>query len=340
MEKINSNLYLHPRTRARVDNSEEQTTVESQYAAVELLRYWTLLRQRWQIIVGLTLIIALSAGLYAKFGMTKLWRAETAISPLSPTETQSQIGGNVLESLGGAGGLGALFGQGDTVTLAMRYVAIMKTYSFTTSLMDRYHLDHLVAAEMGLEPSKLTRWKLYQLISARLSYEFDYKTGNLSVYFLDRDPKEARRILSLYLDSLRDKLRSEEVQSSTAAVVSLQEEIKKTSDSLLQSQLYELLARQLQHAKLAQVQADFAFKMVEPPIVPDQYYRPSARQYAAIAGTVTLFVLCSFFLIHHWLANARAYLVASELTDATSHLSDSPRPREAGASLDQRGPSR
>lgn len=345
METINGKASLRPKARPIIGKIHGQIHGESQDATVELLRYWMLFRQRWLMILGISLAVSLSAGLFAKFGMGHYWRAEALITPVSASETQSQMGGGagILESLGGGSGLTALLGLGgqtDTVTLAMRYAAIMNSYEFTTSLMDRYQLDRTLMSEEGIEASKITRWKLYKLIVDRFSYEFDYKTGSMSVYFLDRDPKEAKRILGVYLESLRDRLRGEEVRSASAAALSLEEEIRKTSDSLLRSQLYELLARQLQRAKLGQVQADFAFKVIEPPMVSDPYYSPIAREYAGVAGAVTLFFLCSFIVIRDWLTRARAHLAASELSDLAIQLYDDPQIAEAATPVDQYRPSR
>ena len=114
----------------------------------------------------------------------------------------------------------------------------------------------------------------------RFSTEYDFKSGNLTLYFMDPSPDEAQKVLGYYLDSLREKLRNEEVQAGASAAASLEEEVRKSSDALLQTQLYELMARQIQREKMAEVQSDFAFKLVEPPVVPDNYYAPKARHNA------------------------------------------------------------
>ena len=49
-----------------------------------------------------------------------------------------------------------------------------------------------------------------------------------------------------------------------------------TADSLLRENLYALVARQVQQQKLAEVEADFAFKVLEPPVSPDRPYSPRA----------------------------------------------------------------
>jgi LPS O-antigen subunit length determinant protein (WzzB/FepE family) len=294
---------------------------DSEYAAVELFRYGALLWQHRWLVIGVPLAIALAAGLFAKFAMTKVWRAQTIATPVSATENaQNEVGGS-LDALGGMGGLSALLGfagQSNNAIVAERYMAIMKSFAFTMSLVERYHLDRPILAEEHEDPAKITQWKLYKLIQSRFQCEYDYKSGNLTLYFMDQDRDEATRILGFYLQNLRDKLRNGEVQSASEASVSLQDEIKKTSDSLLQNQLYELMARQIQRQKLAQVQADFAFKVIEPPVVPDVYYSPSARAYFMLSGSISLFLVCMFLVLREWSATVKAHLTANKLSEQQS----------------------
>jgi hypothetical protein len=269
-----------------------------------LLRYSNLLWAHKWIIIGITLATVLAAGMYTRFCKVKLYRAEAVITPTAPGD-DSELGLSSMGGLGAAGGLGAILGfggAGDNVVTAQRYIAIMQSYDFGVSLAKRYGL----AAQLSAAP--MTSWQMHEMLNGRFSSDYDYKSGNLSLYFIDPKPARAKAILGHYLDSLRDKLRNEAVQTASAAALSLQDEVKRTPDALLQNQLYELMAHQIQREKLAQVQANFAFKVVDPPVVPDHYYAPSARKAAVLAGALALFALCGFFILREWLAAARIHL--------------------------------
>jgi len=287
---------------------------EAQRTIVQLLRYWNLLRARWILIVVATVGTTLLVGLYTKYFMEKVYRAETVITPVPPGQSlasSSALGG--IDSMGG--GMLSLFrfgGEGDNTTTAQRYIAIMRSFSFTTELARRYGVDKEIAAREGVDPAQLSPWKLNDALKDSIDAEYDYKTGNLMIYFLDPSPARAKRMLNHFLESLRDKVRNEEIQSASTAAASLQEEIAKTSDAILQNQLYELLARQIQRAKLAQVQADFAFKMVEPPLAPEKYYAPVARRNATLAGALVFVALCGWIIASDLLRRARVHLRALE----------------------------
>ena len=301
---------------------------DTQFAALHLLHYVQLLWSRW-IIIGLATVAAgLGYGLITKYVLVKYYRAQALIAPISSSSggLGSMSGaGDMMDSMGG--GLMSLFNLasgGDSASVAERYLSIMNSYAFTTDLIKRYHLERKIVDSHSKNAPTVTRWQLHRAILSRFSAEYNYRSGNLELYFQDPDPQDAQRILGYYLDSLRDKLRNEEVQSALAAATSLQEEIRKTSDALLQTQLYELMARQVQREKVAQVQADFAFKVIEPPVVPDNYYAPSARKNATLAAALTFVLFCGWYIASDFIKRARTRLADIQQTETV----EQPQPSE------------
>jgi hypothetical protein len=286
---------------------------DAQYATLHFLYYVDLLRSRWMLIVGLTIGIGLGYGLYTKFLTVKWYRAQAIVTPVPPDEGISMGSGGTEDMMDGlGGGIASLLGGGgaDTVTLAERYTAIMNSYAFTTDLVNKYHLENQIIGVRSKNAPTVTKWSMHTQITDRFNTEYDFKSGNLTLYFMDPSPADAQKILGYYLDDLRDKLRNEEVQAAASAADSLQEEVRKTSDALLQTQLYELMARQVQREKIAQVQSDFAFKMVEPPVVPDNYYAPKARHNATLASSITLVLVCVWILAADFIRRAKTQFAA------------------------------
>jgi hypothetical protein len=304
---------------------------DTQYAALHLLHYLRLLWSRKFIILAVTIGAGLFYGLYIKFFAVKFYRAQAVIAPISsePSFGSASDSGDLMDNLGVGGGIMSLFnlaGGGDTSVIAERYLSIMNSYAFTTDLMKRYQLERKIIGVQSKNAPTISRWTMHRELVSRFASEYDYKSGNLMLYFLDTNRDDAVRILGYYLDSLRDKLRNEEVQSAAVAAASLQEEIRKTSDALLQTQLYELMARQVQREKLAQVQADFAFKVIEPPVVPDNYYAPSARKNATFAAAVAFIVIVGWTLGSDFIR--RAHMRLEEIQQAEA-IATALRPGEA-----------
>ncbi len=283
---------------------------DTQYAALHLLYYLRLLWSRKVIILAVTIGAGLTYGLYTKLFAVKFYRAQAVIAPVSSELSfgPASNSGDLMDSLGGGGGIMSLFnlaGGGDTAEIAERYLSIMNSYAFTTDLIKRYHLERKIIGVRSKNAPTISRWAMHRDLVSRFASEYDFKSGNLLLYFLDTNRDDGARILGYYLVSLRDKLRNEEVQSAAVAAASLQDEIRKTSDALLQTQLYELMARQVQREKLAQVQADFAFKVIEPPVVPDNYYAPSARKNATLAAAIAFILIVGWTLGSDFMRRAR-----------------------------------
>ena len=305
---------------------------DAQYTTLQLLRHFDLLRARWSLIAVLTIGIGLGYGLYTKFLTVKWYRAQAIVTPVPPQEGLSMAvsASDMVNGLGG--GIASLFGVGaaDTLTLAQRYTAIMNSYAFTTDLVNRYHLEHNIIGVRSKNAPTVTKWLVHTMITDRFSTEYDFKSGNLTLYFMDPSPADAQRVLGYYLDSLRDKLRNEEVQAGASAAASLQDEVRKTSDALLQTQLYELMARQIQREKIAQVQSDFAFKVVEPPVVPDNYFAPKARNNAVLAASITFVLVCTWILGSDFIRRAKSQFAAVDHEPGEPALDDpSPRPDDS-----------
>jgi hypothetical protein len=329
MDPSGSNGHSVPSAGGDAATAAHARLTDAQHATLQLLYYVDLLRSRWLLIASLTIGIGLGYGLYTKFLTVKWYRAQAIVTPVSPEAGLSMGSGGASQMVDGLGGGIASILQGgstDTVTLAERDTAIMNSYAFTTDLVNKYHLEHNIVGVRSKNAPTVTKWSVHTMITDRFSTEYDYRSGNLTLYFLDPSPDQAQRVLGYYLDSLRDKLRNEEVQAGASAAASLEEEVRKSSDALLQTQLYELMARQIQREKIAEVQSDFAFKVVEPPVVPDNYFEPKPRHNAVLASSITFVLVCIWILASDFIRRAKAQFAAVN-QGATEPPIDDPSPR-------------
>jgi LPS O-antigen subunit length determinant protein (WzzB/FepE family) len=241
------------------------------------------------IVVAVGLTIVLTTLLFKKY-----YRAIAIIRPIPKSATAGRITGMFGISGTSLSPLANLMGGGlgPGADEAQEYMTILQSFAFNTTLTERHHLDpkHFQATWplLSMIEDKDPRWRAYDRMQKWFSCEYSMKTGNLNLYFKARTPADAERILGYFVDDLREKLRSREVQSASAAIDSMKAEARVTSDALLQSQLYELIAKQTQQLKLAQVEADFAFAVLEPPAAPDRAYSPSVVLDSAVMGLLVL----------------------------------------------------
>ncbi len=207
---------------------------------------------------------------------------------------------------------------------AEEYMSIMGSYAFTMDIVRRTGLQAVLQRRsLGyrLLGWKLTAYRLYLKMNSLFSAEFSVKSGNITMTFLDTDRDRALRVLSAYIALLRQRLQEREVASAESAVRALSKEAERTPDTQLQAAIYDIIARQLQRRDLAQVQADFSFRVIEPPVAPEWPDVPSPVL-ATVAVVVFVPALLMSGLIAKWRledANRREAGGASEDVVASTH---------------------
>ena len=261
---------------------------------VDLAPYIHALRRRFWTVTSAAVAAAIMAALVAGFVLPKWYRAAAVIRPIATPAVESRIAG-VMGGLGGGlglSGLAASLGAGGGDSDAEEYIAILQGFQFDVNLAERHHLSKellkpgflsfLHSSKIG-DPS----WAVYRVLEKRFECDYSIKTGNITLYFQSHNRSDAENILSYYIQDLRDLLRAREIAGASSAIDSLEEEANSTPDSLLRSQLYELVARQIERKKMAQVEADFAFRVLDPPAASDKPYRPSVLLDSVVAALLT-----------------------------------------------------
>jgi hypothetical protein len=272
---------------ARLDPLER-----SQYS--EIFDYWLLFLAHWRWIVFLSVLAFAWVFVLTKFVLTK-WYLSTAYIRPTPRQTEASELSSLASAALGGGQLGGLVsaaaGPSEAQSLAEEYISIMQGYAFTMDLLKGHHLVTLIQSESGGTPAQpLTPYRLYEAMSKRFDCKFDLDSGNVQMTFMAPSREESERILGFYIEDLQNRLRHREIQEASLAIASLKQQVEMTGDSLLQQDLYQLLAKQIQRQQLAQVQADLAFSVIDPPIAPDKPFKPRVLLSSAIAGMLMFIV--------------------------------------------------
>jgi hypothetical protein len=284
------------RERARWHDQDDDT--------VDLAPYIFALRERWRTVAAAALVASAVTAFVTGFVLPKWYRASAVIRPIATPAVESRIAG-VLGGLGGGfgglGGLAASIGAGGNND-AEEYLAIMQGFQFNIALSERHHLSAellkpgLLSFLYASKPKDLD-WAIYRVLKKRFDCDYSIKTGNITLDFEARNRRDAENVLGYYIHDLRDLLRAREISGASSAVDSLKEEANSTPDSLLRSQLYDLVAKQVQRKKMAQVEADFAFRVLDPPAASDKLYRPKVMLDMLLAGMLAMFVTCFIIVV-------------------------------------------
>lgn len=287
------------RRAPRLDgDSADKGRVRSYYDddTVDLAPYILAICVRWRTIVAFASAVAALTAIITGFVLHKWYRATAVIRPISTPAVESRIAGVMGALGGGLGGLGGLTasigaaGNND----ADEYIAILRGFQFNVTLAEKHQLstELLRPGPLSfLDGSKDLNWKVYRILKKRFDCEYSTKTGNITLSFEARDRQKGDKVLGYYVDDLRDLLRAREVESASSAIESLEAEASSTPDAVLRTELYGLIAKQVQRRKMAQVEADFAFRVLDPPAASDTPYRPSVLLDSMLALVLTAVAL-------------------------------------------------
>lgn len=274
----------------------EEYWADDESPTSDLAEYWALIKPWRRSLILTTLVAVIATSLTTIFVLPRWYLAQALLRPASQEGPTFQAGTLGLAT-GGLGSLGSMIGSqlgfGATANDAMEHLAILNSYDFNIRVIKGLNLKSHILPEttprrfkkwLGFDP--YSDWKLYEMLQKLLEAEYDDKSGNLTISYLDRDPATARRVLRAYIDGLRDMLRSRAINDSALAVQALEHQVSQTSDALMVNQLDQLIAQQLQTKMTAEMQADFAFTVIQPAMVPTIPDRPWFILDPLIAGIV------------------------------------------------------
>jgi hypothetical protein len=263
----------------------------------DAVQYWRLLRSwRWMIIL-VTAAALVGTFVVTKYVLIKQYRATVIIKAVSRRSGLAMAAGALL---GGDTGVGGMLGQGLSSGTGQlqehdpeELMAMMRSYYFTMDLLKKYNLaPHLLAGTpAGSFDRRSSEWRLYKIKKSRFSCDFDYRSELITAYFADPDSLFAQRVLGYYIDTLRGQLREQTVANATVAIQSLEAEASGTQDVFLRDGLYQLIIIQIADQKRAEMDADYSFRVIEPPIAPPEKYYPSVRKFCMLAAVISPLVM-------------------------------------------------
>lgn len=282
---------------------------------ITLKEFIDIIRKNRRIIgwcVGIFFFLGLSYALFK----TPEYRATIVVRPVTERGSETQLGGRIsaLATLAGVD----LSGGGSKD----EYIAVLESRQLAKKFMNENDIKKILFRYMWDEKNK--RWKDRVTISMR-AREFisrfiayvsgdsgyspnhspvptdeeayvifdkkirhvseDRKTGIVKVYFQYKDPKLAAYWANKYISLANEEIRSRSINEASRAIEFLRQEAEKATDLQLKSAIYGLIQGQLQRIATARARPEYAFRVIDPAVVPERPYIPN-RKLAIIVGTI------------------------------------------------------
>jgi uncharacterized protein involved in exopolysaccharide biosynthesis len=286
------------RSEANSDDRRPQTPARYAYASegLDIIDLSRALRNGRWIIVASTLVGALFAYAAIQF-TTPAFVVETTLLPALREDVQPRG----LSGLGGVAGLVGLAGGAPRETTEA--LAVLKSRRFAFKFFDdQKALPHLLADQWDAENR---RWKpatrsaigrvgdALGLASARFgprqhpdlelalkrlnrsrNISVDQDSGMVTIAVTWTDPVTARDWANAMVRLLNAEMRQLAITNSRKRVNYLRTELAKTQVASIRQVLTDITANELQKAMIANVDRDFAFRIVDPAIAPLEAAKP------------------------------------------------------------------
>ncbi len=247
-------------------------------------------------LIGAAVAASVAAALAASFIMTPLYEARAVIMP---TVGLSRDQGAA------TGFLAAQFGVAPpTAPASAEIVNLLKSNILREKLIQEHDLLPLLFSKRtmrGKTENQLMQQGIRQLQTAS-SVAFSPKDNIITVAYRDHDPKRASDVLGYALAALNDYMSSEARRVAETNKTHLEAQIERTTDPLVKTRLYGLVAQQIETSALAEAKENFAFKVLDPPRPPDRQISPRPALMALLAffisGLLVVFAALSAECAH------------------------------------------
>jgi hypothetical protein len=224
------------------------------------------------------------------------YRAETQVAPVVPDSIDQHSG--LENELGGIASIVGVELPGEGGKKAQAYATLMSK-EFARRFITSEQLMPILFADKwdanahnwrtGVKvPTLEGGVKLFT--SAVRVIAQDKKTGMVKVTVDWYSPELAARWANRTVEMVNDELRTVAVQDAERSIEYLNKELAKTNVVEMQHAIYRVIEDQVNTAMLANVQREYAFKVIDPAFVPMQKYGPHRSILTLVGAFVGFFI--------------------------------------------------
>ena len=258
--------------------------------------------RKWVIMMsGLTLgVLALLVALV----MTPIYQAEvvvvSATGGAGMDDVLSKLGGG-LSGLASIAGITAPQSSAEKEALGtLRSKALISRYITDNDLMPVLYAGQWDAVHHSWRPSRWGRtptlWRATQMFDSSVRTIVEDKTRGTITLTVDwKRPGMAAAWANGLINLANAELQQRAIDEAERDIAYLNQQLAKTTNVDLQQSIYQIMEQQIKIAMIARGRQEFAFRVVDPAIVPERPVRPKRGVMVLISGLIG--VLASAILV-------------------------------------------
>lgn len=297
--------------------------VTNQADEIDLLELFTVIWQGKWLIIAVTFLLSSIAVIYS-LSLPNIYKSEALLAPASEQKSAGLSG-----QLGGLAALaGVSLGGGAGVDKTALALQVMKSRDFLGRFIEqRIQLQDLMAVKSWdlatntlqydtdlynvdskqwlreVKPPKQTKPSMqeaYKVLSELLTINQDPDTGMVMVSIEHLSPYMAKSWLQSMIADLNLEMKKRDIDEAEKSIAYLQKQIAQTTVADLRTALYSLVEEQTKTLMLANVRDEYAFKIIDNPIVSEEKAKPSRMIIVLIVTLVALFISTIVVTIIHY----------------------------------------
>ena len=242
---------------------------------INLLDLWrVLVREKWLIFFLTTLCMA--GAIAAALLMTPIYKAEVLLEPISEDGKQ---GGGLMAQYGGLAAMAGIDIGGGGSNSKDTNMAILQSRVFIEKFLHDENLMPILFSKQWNpetqnwkveDPKQIpTLWNGVEYFTKGiLKVSEDKKTNLVTLAIEWKDREQATRWANLLVKRINHHLKELAIQDTQKSMEYLNAELAKTSIVELQQAIVNILEGQIKKIMMANVRSEFAFKVIDPAVVP------------------------------------------------------------------------
>lgn len=281
---------------------------EASASGIGLPELWEAVWNRKWLVVAVTLGFSLAAVAYS-LAVTPVYRAEVVLAPASQ--------GRANTALSGLSGLASLAGINLTSTgNSAQSIAILSSRKFVEDFIRDEDLLPVLFADRWNAETK--RWMdddgamppdirdgVRTFVDHVRSVSEDPQTGLVTLAIEWTDPLLVADWAAKMVLRINQSMRERDIDNSQQKLDYLNEQLGKANLVELRQAIASVIEEQINAMMLAQAEREYAFKVIDPPTVPNRRIRPK-RTIIVIAGTFLGGFVAVFIVLLRYALTERA----------------------------------
>jgi uncharacterized protein involved in exopolysaccharide biosynthesis len=297
---------------------------------INLLDYWRIIWKRKLLIILLVFVTVLTTAIASLFEID-IYEATAVITPTGGEKVSSGLS-ILTQQFGGIPGISL-----PPSASATGVTILLKSNTIKEKMIERYNLLPVLFYEqwdeekkewkrgikggISLNPFRLissiagaikpekgasnpgdiripTMWNGLRALNSIIKIKNNIKENSITISAEFHDPEMAAKMVNYLLETITNHMSSDAKRVANNKKMYLEELLRTTADPLIRQKIYGLISQQIETAMMSELKEDFAFKVIDPPRVPDTKIKPKRSVKVMLSFVTSLFagVFLAFLL--------------------------------------------